>query len=84
MKWCSLLLFRPPKPIYIYAMKHTTYIGAHTSIAGGIHLAFQRAAEIGANTLQIFAKSPRGRSLPTISDEDIELACQARSQYKQV
>jgi hypothetical protein len=46
------------KPIY-RAMKTTSHIGAHMSIAGGLHLAFERSAAIGGTTLQIFAKSPR-------------------------
>ena len=34
-------------------------IGAHVSTAGGLHTAFGRAAEMGAETIQIFASSPR-------------------------
>ena len=34
-------------------------IGAHVSTAGGLHTAFGRAADIGAETIQIFASSPR-------------------------
>ena len=59
-------------------------IGTHTSIAGGIELAFQRSAEIGGTTLQIFAKSPRGRSYPTYQQEQYQLGRAARKQYKQV
>ncbi len=63
----------------VYVMK----IGAHTSIAGGIHLAFERSAEIGANSLQIFAKSPRGRSIPEYTDQQFALAREYRQTYKQ-
>ncbi len=34
-------------------------IGAHVSTAGGLHTAFGRAADMGAETIQIFASSPR-------------------------
>lgn len=34
-------------------------IGIHTSTAGGIHNAAERAYRIGCNTLQIFSSSPR-------------------------
>jgi deoxyribonuclease IV len=34
-------------------------IGIHTSIAGGIHNAAERAYRLGCNTLQIFSSSPR-------------------------
>ena len=34
-------------------------VGAHVSTAGGLHTAFGRAEEMGAETMQIFASSPR-------------------------
>ena len=34
-------------------------IGAHVSTAGGLHTAFKRAADMDAETIQIFASSPR-------------------------
>ena len=34
-------------------------IGIHTSMAGGIHNAAERAYRIGCNTLQVFSSSPR-------------------------
>ena len=34
-------------------------LGAHVSTAGGLHTAFRRAANIEAETIQIFASSPR-------------------------
>lgn len=58
-------------------------IGAHMSIAGWLHLAFERSAEIGATSLQIFSKSPRGRSMPEYTDEQFELAREYRKKYKQ-
>src|SRR5208283_1910474 len=37
----------------------TRSLGVHTSIAGGIHLALERAKSLGCNTLQIFSHNPR-------------------------
>jgi len=34
-------------------------IGIHTSVAGGVHNAAERAYRLGCNTLQIFSSSPR-------------------------
>ena len=44
-------------------------IGAHVSAAGGLPKAIGRAQEIGAETIQIFASSPRGWAFKPISDE---------------
>lgn len=58
-------------------------VGAHTSIAWGLYNAFERSYEIGGNTLQIFAKSPRGRSIPAYKESDYELAREYRAKYEQ-
>lgn len=42
-------------------------IGVHTSTAGGVELAVERANKLGANTLQIFSSSPRTWR-PTVLD----------------
>src|SRR4249920_2165737 len=42
----------PPKP-------GPRRIGIHTSTAGGIEMAAERAYRLGANTFQIFSSSPR-------------------------
>lgn len=34
-------------------------IGVHTSISGGVHLAVERAHELGCTTMQIFSHNPR-------------------------
>ncbi len=36
---------------------HEPLVGAHQSIAGGIHLAFERAERAGCRTLQVFTKN---------------------------
>jgi deoxyribonuclease-4 len=46
---------RPTRP-----PKHTSRrVGIHTSIAGGVELAAERAYRLGCNTFQIFSSSPR-------------------------
>lgn len=53
-------------------------IWTHTSIAWWPELAFGRSQEVGGNTLQIFAKSPRGRAFPTYSADQIAAWKEAR------
>ena len=47
-------------------------LGAHVSTAGGLATAFSRATEIGAETIQIFASSPRAWKFRAPSGEQIE------------
>lgn len=44
-------------------------IGAHVSIAGGVFNAPENAARIGAETFQIFSRSPRGGKPPELTEE---------------
>lgn len=44
-------------------------IGAHVSIAGGVFNAPANAARIGAETFQIFSRSPRGGPAPELTNE---------------
>ena len=44
-------------------------IGAHVSTAGGLHTAFKRAAEMDAETIQIFASSPRAWKFRDLKDD---------------
>jgi len=46
-------------------------IGAHVSTAGGLLRAVDRAAEIGAEAMQIFASSPRAWAFKAPSNEDV-------------
>lgn len=39
--------------------KSVLRLGVHTSVAGGVEMAAQRACELGATALQIFSSSPR-------------------------
>lgn len=60
------------------------HVWAHMSIAGWIFEAFKRSAVIWWDTLQIFAKSPRGWKLPEYTQEDYNKAMEWRKEYKQV
>lgn len=46
-------------------------IGAHESIAGGLHKAFERAESVGCRTLQLFTKSTNQWRAKPLTDEDI-------------
>ncbi len=56
-------------------------LGAHTSIAGGLHNAFVHLWEIGGCALQIFSKSQRQWFAKKLSEEEIELFKKARQEY---
>jgi deoxyribonuclease-4 len=56
-------------------------IGIHTSTAGGIHNAAERAYRIGCNTLQIFSSSPRQWAAYELSQPLCEQMLQLRNQY---
>ncbi len=46
-------------------------LGAHVSIAGGVHNSIARALEIGCDTFQIFTKNQRQWNAPPLKEEDI-------------
>ncbi len=56
-------------------------IGIHTSTAGGIHNAAERAYRIGCNTLQIFSTSPRQWEPYVLSYPLCEQMLRLRRQY---
>jgi deoxyribonuclease-4 len=47
-------------------------IGAHTSIAGGVHHALLHGREIGATTIQIFSSNQRQWKSKMIDEEEVE------------
>jgi len=49
------------------------YIGAHTSIAGGVHHALLHGKEIGATTIQLFTANQRQWKSKEIPQEEIDL-----------
>ncbi len=48
-------------------------IGAHVSIAGGLHHAIHQAESIGATTMQIFVKNARSWHAKALSEDEIDL-----------
>ncbi|MDI6802637.1 MAG: deoxyribonuclease IV [Bacteroidota bacterium] len=57
-------------------------IGAHMSIAGGLHLAFERGASVGCTTLQIFTKNNNQWNAKPLTDEEILLYKSAQKKFK--
>ena len=56
-------------------------IGIHTSTAGGIHNAAERAYRLGCNTLQIFSSSPRQWAPYELSESQCEEMSRLRARY---
>lgn len=54
-------------------------IGAHMSVAGGLHLSFERAVKVGCQTMQIFTKSNRQWNAKPITEEDVAAWQKARA-----
>ncbi len=48
-------------------------LGAHMSIAGGLHKAFERIRSVGGEALQIFTRNQRQWQCPPLSEEEIAL-----------
>lgn len=54
-------------------------LGAHVSVAGGPHTAFERGERIGCNSLQIFVKSPNRWKGANLGDDKVRQFREARS-----
>ncbi len=52
--------------------------GLHTSIAGGLHRALERAEALGCDAIQFFSHNPRGWRTTPISDSDAALFKETR------
>jgi deoxyribonuclease-4 len=61
-------------------MSHKILLGAHVSIAHGLHHAFERAVSIGCTVCQIFVKSSRSWFEKKLTDQEINLSKQAQKQ----
>lgn len=48
-------------------------LGAHESIVGGLHKAFERAKAVGCEALQLFVKSSRSWQAKALTEEEISL-----------
>lgn len=53
-------------------------IGAHLSVAGGLHLAFDEAVRLGFDCIQIFVKNQRQWKAAPLTDEQVRLFREAR------
>ncbi|MFB3814405.1 MAG: deoxyribonuclease IV [Terriglobales bacterium] len=56
-------------------------IGIHTSIAGGVETAAQRAYRLGCNTFQIFSSSPRQWQPYKLTREQCRVMTELRARY---
>jgi deoxyribonuclease IV len=59
-------------------MSRELLVGAHMSIAGGIHLAFDRAQQAGCRTLQIFLKNSNQWQAKALTGADQRLYAEAQ------
>ena len=48
-------------------------LGAHMSIEGGLHMAFDRISQVQGKSLQIFSKNQRQWRMPELSSSEIEI-----------
>lgn len=48
------------------------YLGAHESVSGGLHLAFERIASVGGRALQIFTRNQRQWHPAPLTQQEIE------------
>lgn len=55
-------------------------LGAHQSIAGGLHLAFDRIDQVGGESLQIFTANQRRWNSPPLHADEVRLFRQRRQQ----
>ena len=66
-------------PRFRYSEKHGDLIGAHVSTKGGLHTAFDRAAEVNASAMAIFAKNSNQWKGKELTEEDCALFAQKRT-----
>ncbi|WP_207263760.1 deoxyribonuclease IV [Desulfovibrio sp. Huiquan2017] len=57
------------------------FLGAHMSIAGGLHMAFERIMRVDGTALQIFTRNQRQWKVPALSEYDAELFAAAWDQW---
>lgn len=59
-------------------------LGAHMSIAGGLHHVWERGDELGCEAIQIFVQSSRTWAIPPLKKEDVSAFQEARKKAKKV
>src|SRR5205085_12569370 len=55
-------------------------VGFHAGIAGGLHNALLKAQSLGADTVQIFSRNPRGWKARPLEDEEVETFKRVRAE----
>jgi len=60
------------------------FLGAHESVAGGLHLAFERIHQAGGDALQIFTRNQRQWNPAPVTDEEKKLFAEAWHQYPDI
>lgn len=53
-------------------MDRNVLLGAHMSVSGGIHTAFERGSSIGCSTMQVFTKNSNQWEGKPLTDEDVQ------------
>jgi deoxyribonuclease IV len=66
-------------PRFRFSSKHGDLIGAHLSTKGGLHTVFDRASEINASAVALFAKNSNQWKGKELTDEDCALFAKKRS-----
>jgi deoxyribonuclease IV len=66
-------------PRFRYSEKHGDLIGAHLSTKGGLHTVFDRAAEVNATAVALFAKNSNQWKGKELTAEDCRLFARKRS-----
>src|SRR5260370_39192035 len=61
-----------------YSEKHGDLIGAHLSTKGGLHTVFERAAEVNATAVALFAKKSNQGKGKKLTDDDCVLFAKKR------
>jgi deoxyribonuclease-4 len=65
-------------PRFRYSEKHGDLIGAHLSSKGGLHTVFERAAEVNATAIALFAKNSNQWKGKELTDDDCKLFAKKR------
>jgi deoxyribonuclease-4 len=71
-------MFRGRMPRFRYSDKHGDLIGAHLSTKGGLHTVFERAAEVNATAVALFAKNSNQWKGKELTDDDCKLFAKKR------
>ncbi|MBY8992335.1 MAG: deoxyribonuclease IV [Candidatus Lokiarchaeota archaeon] len=57
-------------------------IGAHMSVSGGKHLAFESGKELGCEAIQVFVRNVRGWTSGSLKEEEIQHFIEKKEEFK--